>query len=138
MTTIHNIYNRLQKKILNHSFEAIKKCPKFNKSLHCSVLIAGKFIVCSGINISKFQSPWPDYRRNGIHAEYNCFKRFHKMGVVDDINKLELYNVRISRDGSIRDSRPCEKCQRMFFNPITSPRKIWFTNTEGVFQQWLP
>lgn len=77
---------------------------------HYSFLIQKNKIVEMGQNISYANSMtyfgYPE--RSGIHSECLAYKR--AKGIMDHDLSFEMVNIRLSKSGIIRMSKPCECC----------------------------
>lgn len=71
------------------------------------------------------------YRYDDIHSELSAIIRYR--GTIESLRKCILVNTRINRFGTIRISKPCDKCMQWL--PLIGFREIWHTNYYGQFEQ---
>lgn len=62
-----------------------------------------------------------------LHAEFNAFKKAR--GIINSNKKWECVNVRLSSNGEMRTSTPCECCYS--FLTEMGCNTIWFTTNFG-------
>jgi len=67
-------------------------------------------------------------------SEWVCLNKIKKTTNID-YNKLILVNVRIDREGSVRNSRPCKSCESLL--KALQPKKVYYTNDNGEFEEYL-
>ena len=129
-----NGFTRLESKIVDFSFRCLKKINPQNRYRHISVLTYKGNIIEYGLNDE--QSSYQN--RLGylsIHSEYNAIKRFLKTHTLNELDSISLYNCRINRYNQLVNSKPCRRCQYML--SIFSPKKVFHSNENGEFEQWL-
>jgi len=51
-----------------------------------------------------------------------------------DINKCNLINIRINREGKLSNSCPCQSCRNLIL--FYQPREVYFTNSFGTFEKY--
>jgi hypothetical protein len=118
-------YTKIEKRIIDRAYREISNSNYYNKSRHCSILTTSRgFILCSSINKEVAE----------LHSEYACLRKFNRMSTVDPLSDCFLFNVRISRHNEIKNSKPCCRCSALLKR--FTPRKVFFTNDEGVFEQY--
>jgi len=90
-----------------------KKSPKRFK--HCSIVIKGGAILAVG------------YNTPSNHSEVNALKKLwpsKRKGTV-------VLNIRIRRDDSLADSRPCEKCYKFMQESGVSKCRVVYNDAFG-------
>jgi tRNA(Arg) A34 adenosine deaminase TadA len=132
---INNGYTPLQRKIVEFSKKAVRKCPQDNKSLHCSVLVYQGIIISYGINKESVNHDFAiGYQHKSVHAEWSCLQRFKKMNPLKEMHRVDLYSVRITRNGTVKNAKPCRMCHSTI--QANMPRKVFYTTDVGEFIQW--
>ena len=66
----------------------------------------------------------------GVHSELSCIL---KMGH-DCCGGISFFNVRVDKNGLIRNSRPCHGCQHLLRS--VRFRRVFFTNNAGQFEEF--
>lgn len=132
---IGNNFTRLENKVVEFARNAIKKCPPDNKSFHCAVLTYKGIIISYGINKELINENLNfKYQYRTVHAEFDCLRRFRRTNLASEINKLDLYSIRITRRGLIKNARPCRICSQIIIN--NKPRKVFHTTDNGDIIEW--
>jgi hypothetical protein len=106
--------------------------PEWTCYKHYSFVIQNDKIVDWGTNrrgnaITFFG--YPKYSK--IHSETDAY--FKSKGIMNRDSPFEVINIRLSKNGSIKNSKPC-KCCTAFLKKLGC-RSIWFT-TEIGFCKW--
>lgn len=106
------------------------KHPEYENYIHFSFLIRNNEIVNYGMN--KKAEPftylgYPSYSK--MHSEVDVYFRSRPRLRKDD--EFEIVNIRLSRDGRIRNSTPCNCCSE--FLKKLGCKTIYFTVDSGEF-----
>ncbi len=129
-------YTRTERSVIDKAFSLLGKISKTNKSRHISLLEYKGWFVAHGLNNEKaFNAYSFGYIHQSIHSEWDAVRRFLRKNCIADLQKMSLYNVRITRHNEIKNSRPCRRCQSYLLT--FPPKRIFFSTDEGRFQQWL-
>jgi hypothetical protein len=131
------------KKCINKSIEISRRRGVWNRCRHFTFILDGKKIVSLGTN-SKKTHPlnllYPYTNRNmetisqfvGTHSE---MKAVLLLGP-ENCRGLSLFNIRIDRNGMLRQSRPCRGCMSMIKN--LGFYEIFHTDNEGRVVRLAP
>lgn len=114
------------------------------RTFHVSFLLYKSRILSIGINSLKttpinilnnkyFRTNNGIIHNKGICSEWASLNKLKNTSNIR-FNKLSLINVRIGRDGLIKNSKPCSFCESLcqFFNI----KEIYFTNDKGEFEKY--
>ena len=127
-------YSAFERKLIGVAFEYVERCSK-GQSRHISFIVQRRKIITVGWN-NEFKSHTLGrkfgQRAESIHSELHAISRFPHRDL--DIVKTIMYNVRITRDNRIVQSKPCEACLKMVM--AYNLNGLCFTNSEGVFE-WV-
>ena len=97
-----------------HSLDNISTTIK--KSSHICVLCRGGKILCYGINSNRTRVRSLKYLTNehflSLHAEFDAIRHYLNRRQKKK-RENDLYVVRIRKDGSFSNSKPCEVCQEL-------------------------
>lgn len=115
------------------------------RTFHVSVLWNKNRLLSVGVNKNKTHSRNlrnKKHNREGINisneklycSELACLFSLGKQRYTLDFSKCVLVNIRMDRNGRVALSRPCESCGNLL--KYTSPRRVYFTNNEGKFEQY--
>ena len=127
--------SRLEQKLITLSREYVNRCPTTQKSRHVTFLVASKFILIGATNNeTASHNRALGYYGRRIHSEFACLQKFRRQHTIDQIEKLDMYNLRVLRDGSIGNSMPCSTCAKML--QIYKPHRVWYTDDDGEFRLW--
>lgn len=130
----NSTYSRFQRKLIETAFSNLHKLNPLNRYRHFSIITDRKKVVEIGWNDEKVVYNNIKLGYLGIHSEYAAIRKFLKYSSLDEFNKLDLYNLRISRYNQLANSRPCNRCSHLltYFNP----RHVYYSNEVGEFQKW--
>lgn len=97
---------------------------------HISLAFDGKHLIRTGMNQRKTHPKAQSlgYNRPTIHSELDLFRQLHSLGW-DELDKLTLVNIRLSKTGILGMAKPCPCCMewcKEFFNDI-----YWSTGPES-------
>lgn len=67
-------------------------------------------------------------------SELAAFTKIKSTFNIDMWRRLSMVNVRIDRNGEIRNSHPCPACRNLI--AYINPSSVWFTNNLGEFEQY--
>lgn len=101
---------------------------------HCAIIVKGGSIVSVGYNQHKTNSFTERSKRNlrsfcrSTHAEINAVLKVRKK---IDLTGTKIYVVRIRKDGSLANSRPCVLCQNVLYR--YSIKKVYYSIDEEFF-----
>ena len=126
------VKTKFQNKLIQLAKQYVHKCSPFNKSLHATIICHGEFPIVYGVN--QGYAHWEtclDYSLYSRHSEADAVRRFKRNNLIGKLEECDVYNVRVARDGSIKNSRPCQRCQNLLKK--FSPRRVYYTNEEGDF-----
>lgn len=128
----------LREKIIRIAYQnLIKHQNKFSyekrkKSFHYSFITLRSNILHWSINLENKSHPKAhlyDYYGARQHAEFRVVTTFpHPTNI---LNRCDLWNIRINRNGNIAMSAPCDKCEDFISN--FNFRHIFFTNEVGLW-----
>lgn len=85
------------------------------------------------INILRFNTG-EIHRNKCICAELNLFLKLKRTTNVS-FDKLTICNVRLDKNGQIKNSRPCLSCDNLL--KYTKPKKLFYTNEGGNWEEYL-
>lgn len=108
MSGLTLINDRIKNRCLDQSRNLLKLA-KF-RCKHFSFLIDKNKIVCFGINLQYKTHPLAKkygHRFSSIHSEVHCLSRYK-----GDTGGLVLLNIRLDNWGNLKDSKPCEYCEK--------------------------
>lgn len=109
------------------------------RNLHFSFILKNNNLICWAINnyeerhlehIFGKYSPHRKENHNyipGRHSECEVIKTFIKKFNHSDMSGLTLYNLRIHKNGSPMNSKPCPNCQREIIMPLNWKEVLWST-----------
>jgi len=122
--------NWIDQKIIAVGREAIKDCPRSNKSFHTAILTSKDYIVSVGINKETCNDDFAvGWTHKKVHAEFMCIKRFRRYNSIKALGGLTLYSLRFLKDGRLANAKPCRVCETMLSkNP---PKTIIYSSNEG-------
>lgn len=123
--------SRLERKLIDQSrILAPVLCE--GRCRHLSFICRRNKIVCMGANsYSKTHPISSRFNHLGScrHSEVSALVNFPLPN--SEINRYDIYNVRISKSGEIRLAKPCKNCQRLLTH--FNVKKIFFSTDEGTF-----
>lgn len=129
------VKTKFQNKLIQLAKQYVHKCDPFNKSLHTTIICHKEFPIVYGINQEYAHRPaCIGYMHRSQHSEFDAVRRFKRNNLIGKLEECDVYNVRVARDGSVKNSRPCVRCQNLLGK--VSPRRIYYTNEEGDFVQF--
>lgn len=114
------------------------------RNMHCSMAIYKNRIISVGFNQKKtnptnlrnkkINSSGVDYSQSGFTcSEYSCLNRVRRKTNIS-FNKITIINIRVDRNGKIRNSAPCRSCQDLF--RWISLSKVYHTTDDGDFKSF--
>lgn len=125
---------RLEKKLIERSYQLIDM-PQ-SRFKHFTYITLRNKILNIGYNFSKRSNPISkkfNYRfDDGLHAEAHAIISF--IYPRSELYKYRFYNVRITNQGKVALSAPCEFCQSLLLSHGISD--IYYTNEDGVFEKF--
>lgn len=125
--------NKIELKAIELARKHVKKCNAYNKSLHASVLFYDDFPIVYGLNDESARLvTTAGYSQNSLHSEFSCLMRFKRKFLLGKLEECDMYNIRITRRGEIKSSKPCIVCEKLLTK--YPPRNILYTNDQGVFE----
>lgn len=95
-----------------------------------AVVYDGEEIISTGYNRPFVTHRLANKGYCSIHAEVDALRRLTEQR---DSEKLSMYVVRIKRDGSFGNSKPCSKCAAEI--RMAGIRTVFFTNDAGDFEE---
>lgn len=105
------------------------------KKSHICVLCSGGKILCYGVNSERTRvrslSLLTEYHFLSLHAEFDAIRRYLNK---QKKKKIDMYVIRIHKDGRFSNSKPCNKCQELIYK-CDLIRRVFYTNTEGGFSR---
>ena len=121
----------------------LNDCPKkvrknisiaiFNARLSVMKDMIGSVIEVSGKPISV---GYNDYygSRNGysLHAEKSVIMQFKKLNVKHKNRKINIYTVKIDKEGNLKNAYPCYKCIEVMKQ--YSIKKVIYSNNDGCIE----
>jgi len=118
-----------QRELRNH--------PQYKHYLHWSFVVKRNQIVEWATNTSG--EPPKQFGYNArineapakTHSEFNAYRR--AKGIIK--GNFELINVRLNRQGDLRNSAPCICCQS--FLEVTGCTQVWHSTNEGSWSRGL-
>jgi len=90
---------------------------------HGACLVYKNKIIAQGYNKYIYNKVNDKQRRYTIHAEVDCVAKIPPKAF--DSTKLELYVVRINKQGDLKDSKPCNNCYNFLIR--RNIHKIFFS-----------
>lgn len=66
------------------------------------------------------------------HAEMRALQT---VGKHRDVSNARVYVHRILNNGSISMAKPCVHCQAMLWRSGVKARRVWYTNSDGVWER---
>jgi deoxycytidylate deaminase len=104
------------------------------KNKHFSFIISKSRIMSIGINSIKTHPKAAElgYIYPHQHSELSAIIRFP--GLVKDLQKCSLINIRLNNEGTAMISRPCKNCRRLIFS--FAFKQVFYTNKEGNFEEF--
>ena len=66
-----------------------------------------------------------------IHSEMDAYSKAR--GIMDMDEPFESVNIRLTKTGLIKDSRPCNRC--FVILKSLDCKRIWFTTDNGTFEK---
>ena len=107
---------------------ALRKEKRNEQFLHWSFIIQRGQIVEWGTNRVGNPPMSLGYKKwQQRHAETEAIRRAR--GILDRNQPWEIVNIRINRLGEVRNSKPCECCERAL--QIVGCSRVWFTSEKG-------
>jgi len=109
-----------------------KHHPEYGAFMHFSFVVKDNKILeyatnHSGVTrYSKFYS-----RVSKTHAEAAAYNR--AKGLMRKGSEWEMVNIRLNKDGDIKNSAPCSGCSILL--KLFGCRKVWFTTSDGAFDK---
>ena len=93
-------------------------------------IVKGGSILSIGLNDMNRTHPiyWNGEHDHGVHAEYDAINSYR--GKDGGLNGSSLYVLRIRRDGSLGNSRPCEHCWRKMMK--VGIKTVYYVGNDGV------
>lgn len=101
-----------------------------HRQRHAAALVAKNKVVAYGFNSLKTRASVLKHNgnfhdRTCTHAEVDALRK------VKDATGLTLYIASLGRGGNIKNSKPCEDCQRLINR--SGLKRIIYTNGDGTF-----
>jgi tRNA(Arg) A34 adenosine deaminase TadA len=119
----------LKREILQRCLIKLPKHPLFhrkNPKLHFSLIIQHNAIVSLACNnVGDHIIGWPEH--SNIHAEFMVFKK--AKGILSHNTKWNVVNVRMNKQGVLRNSHPCASCSRFLI--LMGVHGIHYTTNDG-------
>ena len=120
-------------RIIHNLINSIQDIPTTQYHHHCSGIYRNGKKMCIGYN----------HLRNCYNGKCVCYSTHAEMDVINKAlrNKMDLNNctiavLRIGKDGSLRNSRPCNHClESMKFYRI---KKIMYSTDDGTIKSERP
>lgn len=118
-------------KLVRRSFKLLEKV-QHDGQRHFSFILDGNDVLSIGVNNPRKTDPiaLTHYKYHYAHAEAIAIKRFIFPPI--ELKGMSMVNIRISKNGSLCLSKPCNGCQR--FLAAFELREIWFSTSEGCFE----
>ena len=112
------------------------------RTFHTTFLLKKNRLQKIGINLNKthpanlkynyFTKDGNDIRSMvGVHSELSAILKYGK----EDCSDCVFVNIRIDKKGKLAMAKPCKGCQDLLKQ--IGYKKLFFTNEEGEFQEWL-
>lgn len=115
----------MKKRILNNCLTtAVAKLPNHNEPYcHYTFIVQDNRIVSDGVNRKASPLTFLGYESHTkMHSEVNAYFRAKR---IDKKASFEAVNIRLTRTGAIRNSKPCKCC--FGFLKGLGCKRIWFT-----------
>lgn len=101
---------------------SLNKHPDPKGYQHFSYIVQNNSIIGKGYN--RISSPLPGYPSYGkLHSEPDAFAQCR--GIMDKSSKWSMVNIRLSKAGELKISKPC-KCCYSFLRRLDC-KEVWFT-----------
>ena len=112
------------------------------RTANFSYALYGNKIISYGINCAKthptnlrnrkINKNGIDYSDRGYScSELICLNRVKRKTNID-FNKIILVNIRLDRNNTVRNSRPCKSCSGII--NFLKPKRVYYTDDNGEFQ----
>lgn len=116
--------------ILNNLCGMLKDYDSGHRQRHAAALVAKHKVVAYGLNSLKTRASVLKHNgnfhdRTCTHAEVDALRK------VKDASGLTLYVASLGRGGVVKNSKPCEDCQRLIDR--SGLKRIIYTNGDGTF-----
>ncbi|MFA5132666.1 MAG: hypothetical protein WC444_05090 [Candidatus Paceibacterota bacterium] len=127
-TVIRECVARARKKI----FE--KRHPQIRYHAHFTFVVQDNAIVEVGYNRSADPLIYHGYPKYGkIHSETDAYRK--AKGILNQNKTWEVLNVRMSKKGILKNSKPCPCCSAYLRE--LGCRDVWFTTGNGIAKMRL-
>jgi hypothetical protein len=101
--------------------------PQWGDFQHFSFVIKNNMIIEWSTNYSGQPLLFKGYQdHQKIHSELMAFRRAKKL-IGKDLNTFEMLNIRLSRQNKLRNSKPCDCCNR-WLQDSGCTRMVYSTN----------
>jgi len=106
------------------------------RTFHATFVLNKNKIISIGINSNKTHPEIEKYKYNhevGIHSELDAILKLNK---ISKINNYTFVNIRLKKDKTVANSKPCAGCQ-VLLNRINYKKFLYSTDNEK-FEQFNP
>jgi deoxycytidylate deaminase len=119
----HRIYRLIYDEVFNHPSK------RELASLHGSVICRGGSILSIGYNSPRANSFSENYAQHPGWTRHSELSAIQKVRRKIDLNGCVMYNLRIDKNGLIRNSRPCGGCEKLLID--YGIKKVFFSTENG-------
>lgn len=116
--------------ILRTLCESLRSYDSGHRQRHAAALVDKNRVLAYGFNSLKTRASVLKHNgnfhdRTCIHAEVDALRKVH------DASGLTLYVASLGRGGEVKNSKPCEDCQRLIDR--SGLKRIIYTNGDGTY-----
>lgn len=136
---MHKIFNKcieLANALFEPNYEA--RCQVFSFGFYgnCLLAVGRNKIKTHTWNVRNplvFKNTGEIYKNKGICAECHLFLQIKNKTNIP-YKEIKVINVRITKDRTIKNSRPCSSCSNWL--KVLQPKFLYFTNDLGIFERY--